>query len=85
LSLDFVNGFNSMFRHIMLGRLYALPELSALWRIADLCHSISLIVMAWLKASSHSAGPGRDVCLAHCCSASVFSQFLRRRQLGFMI
>jgi hypothetical protein len=40
LSLDFVNGFNSMFRHIMLGRLYALPELSALWRIADLCYGV---------------------------------------------
>ena len=40
LSLDFVNGFNSMFRHVMLDRLYALPELSLLWRMADLCYGI---------------------------------------------
>ena len=40
LSLDFVNGFNSMFRHVMLKRLYSLPELSSLWRIADLCYGI---------------------------------------------
>ena len=40
LSLDFVNGFNSMFRHVMLERLYALPELSSLWRIADLCYGV---------------------------------------------
>jgi len=38
--LDFVNGFNSMFRHCMLERLYALPELSSVWRIADLCYGI---------------------------------------------
>ena len=37
LSLDFANGFNSMYRHLMLERLYALPELSPLWRITDLC------------------------------------------------
>ena len=29
-----------MFRHVMLERLYALPELSSLWRIADLCYGI---------------------------------------------
>jgi len=40
LSLDFVNGFNSMFRHAMLERLYALPELAAVWRIADLCYGV---------------------------------------------
>ena len=40
LSLDFANGFNSMFRHTMLERLYALPELAAVWRIADLCYGI---------------------------------------------
>jgi len=40
LSLDFANGFNSMYRHLMLKRLYALPELSLLWRIADLCYGI---------------------------------------------
>src|SRR6185436_12768109 len=40
LSLDFANGFNSMYRHVMLERLYALPELSPLWRIADLCYGI---------------------------------------------
>ena len=39
LSLDFANGFNSMFRHVMLERLYALPELAPVWRIADLCYS----------------------------------------------
>ena len=38
LSLDFVNGFNSMFRHTMLARLYDLPELSDLWRLADFCY-----------------------------------------------
>ena len=38
LSLDFVNGFNSMFRHTMLERLYDLPELSDLWRLADFCY-----------------------------------------------
>ena len=40
LSLDFANGFNSMFRHVMLERLYALPELSPLWRIADLGYGV---------------------------------------------
>ena len=40
LSLDFANGFNSMFRHTMLERLYALPQLSAVWRIADLCYGV---------------------------------------------
>src|SRR5689334_810337 len=40
LSLDFANGFNSMYRHLMLERLYALPELSPLWRIADLCYGV---------------------------------------------
>ena len=38
--VHFVNGFNSMFRHVMLERLYALPELSSLWRIADLLYGI---------------------------------------------
>ena len=40
LSLDFVNGFNRMIRHVMMERLYALPELSSLWRIADLCYGV---------------------------------------------
>jgi hypothetical protein len=40
LSLDFVNGFNSMFRHVMLERLFALPELSPLWRLANLCYGV---------------------------------------------
>ena len=29
-----------MFRHVMLEKLYALPELSPLWRIADFCYGI---------------------------------------------
>jgi len=29
-----------MYRHVMLEQLYALPELSPLWRIADLCYGI---------------------------------------------
>ena len=40
LSLDLANGFNSMFRHVMLERLYALPELSLMWRVADLCYGV---------------------------------------------
>ena len=40
LSLDLANGFNSMFRHVMLERLYAHTELSQVWRVADLCYGV---------------------------------------------
>ena len=38
LSLDYVNGFNSMFRHVMLQRLYAQSGMDVLWRLADFCY-----------------------------------------------
>ena len=38
LSLDYVNGFNSMFRQVMLQRLYAQPGLAVLWRLSDFCY-----------------------------------------------
>ncbi len=39
--LDYVNGFNSMFRHVMLQRLYAQPGMAVLWRLADFCYGAS--------------------------------------------
>jgi len=38
LSLDYVNGFNSMFRHVMLRQLYDQPGLAVLWRLSDFCY-----------------------------------------------
>src|SRR6185437_2645636 len=40
-SLDYVNGFNSMFRHVMLQQLYAQPGLAVLWRLTDFCSGAS--------------------------------------------
>ena len=63
LSLDFVNGFNSMFRHSMLQRLYALPELAPVWRMADLCYSAPLFNREGLVASFASQRGSRQGCV----------------------
>ena len=66
LSLDFANGFNSMFRHIMLERLYALPELSQVcawptYAMASAHLLISLDAMAWSPALCRKEALGRVV------------------------
>ena len=67
LSLDFTNGFNSTFRHVMLERLYELPELAPLWRIADLCYGVPsplhLFGRDGLVSSFTSQGGSRQGCV----------------------
>ena len=62
-----MNGFNSMFRHVMLERLYALPELSAVWRIADFCYgapsALHLFGREGLVASFSSQRGSRQGCV----------------------